>query len=35
MPFLKIRVIFSDLFTVTIKGKTQINSDPETQTHFK
>jgi hypothetical protein len=32
MPFLKSGSFFSDPFTVTIKGQTQINSDPKTQT---
>jgi hypothetical protein len=32
MPFLKAVSFFSAPFTVTIKGKTQINSDPKTQT---
>ena len=32
MPFLKSGSFFSDPFTVTIKGQTQINSDPKTET---
>ena len=32
MPFLKSGSFFSNPFTVTIKGQTQINSDPKTQT---